>query len=212
MLQTIAQKFNEGGDFMWIILFVLAAALAVSLERVIYYFISGRFNGRRLMAEVATALNKDNVKEAIEKVEVKKNPLHNLYLVALKSYDSGMDMKDIEEELEQASIMEVPKYAERLNYLSLFANIATLLGLLGTIAGLQTSFSSLATHEAAQKAAMLANGISQAMNTTAFGLIVAVPCMVLFTILSNKQKTIVRELDEAVVRLVSYIKKKKEAN
>lgn len=212
MIQTIAQKFNEGGDFMWIILFVLAAALAVSLERVIYYFITGKFNGRKLMAEVASMLNKGDLEKAIGFVGKKKTPLHNLYRVALKSFDSGMDMKDIEEELEQASIMEVPKYAERLNYLSLFANIATLLGLLGTIAGLQTSFSSLATHEAAQKAAMLANGISQAMNTTAFGLIVAVPCMVLFTVLSNKQKAIVRELDEAVVRLVSYIKKKKEAN
>ena len=99
--------------------------------------------------------------------------------------------------------------SQRLNYLSLFANIATLLGLLGTIAGLQVSFSSLVAVEAAKKATMLAQGISQAMNTTAFGLIVAVPCMILYTILFNKQQALTKDLDEAVVRLLNYMKKKK---
>jgi biopolymer transport protein ExbB/TolQ len=98
---------------------------------------------------------------------------------------------------------------QRLNYLSLFANVATLLGLLGTIGGLQVSFSSLAAAEAAKKATMLAAGISQAMNTTAFGLIVAVPCMIMYTALSNKRDRLLKDLDEAVVRLTNYLKRRR---
>ena len=209
MVAIIASKFNEGGVFMWVILAVLAVALAVALERFIYFFIIAKFDGRDLVARVAKAVNADDNKSAIKISTEKKTPLHILFNSALSAFEKGMSIEDIEEEVEQSAIMEIPKYSERLNYLSLFANIATLLGLLGTISGLQTSFSSLASHEAAEKAAMLANGISQAMNTTAFGLIVAVPCMVLYTMLLNKQKLIVRELDESVVRLLSFLKKQR---
>jgi len=208
LVESSAVAFNEGGMFMWVILVVFAAALAVALERVIFFFISGAFNGRRLVAETAALLNAGKTAEALTLVSKRKTPLHNLFKTALSAYGAQMSIDEVEEEVEQAAILEVPRYAERLNYLSLFANVATLLGLLGTIAGLQTSFSSLASHEAAQKAAMLANGISTAMNTTAFGLIVAVPCMILFTMLSNRQKLLVRELDESVVRFMTYLRRK----
>jgi biopolymer transport protein ExbB/TolQ len=91
----------------------------------------------------------------------------------------------------------------------MFANIATLLGLLGTIVGLQTLFDSLAVVTAEKKAQMLASGIATAMNTTAFGLIVAVPCMIMYTTLFNKQALITKDLDEAVTKLLNYLKKKK---
>ncbi|MGD9202510.1 MAG: MotA/TolQ/ExbB proton channel family protein [Chitinispirillia bacterium] len=208
MLDFIAAKFNEGGPFMWVILIVLATACAVILERSIFYFIICRTNGIKLVANVAQALNNDKIDEAIKIVHRKNNPLNVLFQTAVERYSAGMNIDDIQEGVDETAIKEIPKMSQRLNYLSLFANIATLLGLLGTISGLQVSFSSLAAVEAAQKAAMLARGISQAMNTTAFGLIVAVPCMILYTILSNKQKALTKELDEAVVRLLNYMKKK----
>lgn len=208
MLDLVATKFNEGGPFMWVILIVLAAACAIILERIIFYFIICRINGIKLVANVAQALNNNKVEDAKKMVYRKKNPLSVLFQTAVERYSAGMNIDDIQEGVDETAIKEIPKMSQRLNYLSLFANIATLLGLLGTIAGLQVSFSSLAAVEAAQKATMLAKGISQAMNTTAFGLIVAVPCMVLYTILSNKQKSLTKELDEAVVRLLNYMKKK----
>ena len=208
MLDFIAAKFNEGGPFMWVILIVLAAACAIILERIIFYFIICRTNGIELVANVAQALNNDKVDDAKKIVYRKKNPLNVLFQTAVERYSAGMNIDDIQEGVDETAIKEIPKMSQRLNYLSLFANIATLLGLLGTIAGLQVSFSSLAAVEAAKKATMLAKGISQAMNTTAFGLIVAVPCMVLYTILSNKQKALTKELDEAVIRLLNYMKKK----
>ena len=209
MIELLATKFNEGGPFMWVILVVLAVACAIVIERFIFYFILCNVNGARLVANVAKALNNDNVDEAKKIAGSRKAPVNKLFQVALDRFGQGMSVDDIQEGVDEAAIKELPKMSQRLNYLSLFANIATLLGLLGTIAGLQVSFNSLVAVEAAKKATMLAQGISQAMNTTAFGLIVAVPCMILYTMLFNKQQALTKDLDEAVVKLLNYIKKKK---
>lgn len=209
MIELLATKFNEGGPFMWVILVVLAVACAIVIERLIFYFILCNVNGAKLMADVAKALNNDKVDEAKKIAGHRKAPVNKLFQVALDRFGQGMNIDDIQEGVDEAAIKELPKMSQRLNYLSLFANIATLLGLLGTIAGLQVSFTSLAAVEAAKKATMLAQGISQAMNTTAFGLIVAVPCMILYTILFNKQQALTKDLDESVVKLLNYIKKKK---
>ncbi len=208
MLELLAVKFNEGGLFMWVILLVLASACAIVIERLIFYYLICNINGAKLEVNVVKALNNDDIEKAKKFAGRRKAPINVLFQTALERYKAGMNIEDIQEGVDETAIKEIPKMSQRLNYLSLFANIATLLGLLGTISGLQVSFTSLAAVEAAQKATMLAKGISQAMNTTAFGLIVAVPCMILYTILSNKQQALTKDLDEAVVRLLNYMKKK----
>ena len=206
MFQTIATQFNAGGNFMWIILLVFAAALAVVLERTIYYFVYCSANTGKLIFTITSALNGDKLTDTVTLLKKRHNPLYKLLYTAVERYHAGAPIEQIEEGVEETSIKELPKITGRISYLSLFANIATLVGLLGTIAGLQQSFSSLASAEAAQKAAMLASGIAQAMNTTAFGLIVAVPCMVLFTVLNNKQQALINDIDDAVVRIVNTMK------
>ncbi|MBD3241439.1 MAG: hypothetical protein GF331_12695 [Chitinivibrionales bacterium] len=207
-LEMIAQRFNDGGPFMWVILVVLAVAVAVAIERLIFYLYLCRGNPVQLVSEVAKRLNNDDVNGAKQAVCCRRTPSFVLMRTALERFESGMGIEDIQEGVDEAAIDELPKMSKRLNYLALFANVATLLGLLGTISGLQVSFDSLATVEAAKKSVMLSKGISQAMNTTAFGLIVAVPCMVMYTVLSNQRDRLVKELDEAVVRMMNYLKKK----
>jgi len=210
MINKVAFWFNQGGSFMWVILVVFAAAWAVILERIIYYYFFANSNGAKLSADVAKALNNNNIEEAKKVASRRKAPVNMLVKTAVESYSNGMNIDEIQENIEQASIRELPKLTQRLNYLSLFGNIGTLLGLLGTISGIQVLFSSLAMVEASQKAAMLAKGIAEAMNTTAFGLIVAIPSMILYTFLFNRQKNITKDLDESVVKVVSYMKKKLE--
>jgi len=207
-INGIAVQFNTGGIFMWVILIVFAFACAAALERFIFYAIICRSNGVKMAAEVARALNSGNVDEAKKIVCCRTSPVDVLLRTAVELYAAGMKYDEICEGVEETAIRELPRMSQRLNYLSLFANIATLLGLLGTISGLQTAFSSLAAVEAAQKATMLARGISEAMNTTAFGLIVAVPCMILYTIFTNLRDRRVKDIDEAVVRMLNYLKKK----
>lgn len=208
MIQTIATWFADGGKFMWVILAVFAIAVAVVIERVIFYYLVCGKNGRKTVADVARALNENKIKDA-QQLLSSKAPLPTLLKVAVDRYSADMTIDEIQEGVEEASIQQVPRFSLRLNYLALFANIATLLGLLGTISGLQLSFSSLVSVEASKKAAMLAKGISEFMTCTAFGLIVAVFCMVFYTFLSNKQSQLIKELDESVVKCINYLKKKR---
>jgi biopolymer transport protein ExbB len=209
MIHTLAKFFNSGGPFMWVILTVGAMATAVVIERLIFYFITCRVSGYSLLQKITLALQGGKTDEARSIVKKGNSPLVVLVRTALDRFSSGMSMQDVEEGISEAAIIEMPKMITRLNYLSLFANIGTLLGLLGTISGLQGSFSSLATVEASKKATMLAAGIAEAMNCTAFGLIVAVPCMMLYTFLYNKQAQLTKGIDDTVIKLINVMKRLK---
>jgi len=209
MIKSVAAWFNAGGPFMWVILGVSAFACAVAIERLVFYYIICRRNSLYFTGQVVSLINAEKNDDAKKIVSRGSAPLIILIRTAVERFVLGAPYADIQEGVEEAAIQQIPRLTERLNYLSLFANIATLLGLLGTISGLQLSFSSLASVEAAKKAAMLASGISQAMITTAFGLIVAVPCMVLYTFLSNKQARITKDVDEATVKFLNILKKKR---
>lgn len=210
MFELLSQRFNEGGPFMWVILSVFAVAMAVVLERLIFYFLLNRSRGQKLVPSIVEALKKDDPGLAENLAAKGHAPINVLIRVAVNRYKAGFDLDQIRDSVEEASIKQIPRLSQRLNYLALFANVATLLGLLGTIAGLQVSFSSLAQAEAARKATMLAQGISQAMNTTAFGLIVAVPCMIMYTMLTNMRDRLIKDLDESLVRVINFMKSKKQ--
>jgi biopolymer transport protein ExbB/TolQ len=207
MLAQIAKFFVEGGAFMWVILIVLAVAAAVTIERLIFYYYTCRNDAQGLVAAIARALNAGDTAGA-RMASAGSAPLDRIALAAVEGCEKGFTFPDIKKIMEQRAIKELPRFAQRLNYISLFANIATLLGLMGTIFGLIISFGSISSVEASQKSAMLAKGISQAMNTTAFGLIVAVPCMVVYTIFQNRQAALAADLDEAIVKLLHYLEKK----
>lgn len=208
MIETIALFFNKGGVFIWFLLGVLAIATAVVIERMIFYFITCRKRGGVLYVAMADAVNKNDLPAAIAIAEQNSAPVNIMAKSALVAAAASKNAEEIVEAVEQSSIIQMPRMTQRLNYLSLFANIATLMGLLGTVAGLQQSFGSLAAVEASKKAAMLAGGIAEAMNMTAFGLVVAIPCMIMYTVLHNKQAQITREIDDTLVRLLSLLKKR----
>jgi biopolymer transport protein ExbB len=208
MIMSLAAWFNGGGPFMWAILAVLAFAVAVVVERLIFYYFTCRDRGTQIVADIARNLNNNAMDKAHLSV-AGKAPVTVLLRVALERFDAGMSIAEIQEGIEEASIKELPRLSDRLNYLVLFANIATLLGLLGTIMGLQLAFSSLGSIEASQKATKLAQGISELMVCTAFGLMVAVPSMIAYTFLHNVQNRRTRDIDESVVKLMNYFKKKR---
>lgn len=206
-MQSMAQKFQDCGDFRWVLLAVMVFAIAVTIERLIFFYVGCRRVKPQTAGEAASAIKAGKIAQTKQSFSKRKDPLSALISVAVDRYDKGSDMEEIQEGIDEEAVMQVPRFSSRLNYLALFANIATLLGLLGTIAGLQEAFSSLDGHEAAEKSAMLAAGISKAMNTTAFGLLVAIPCMAIYTYLNNKQKALTRSLDDSMLRLVNFMKR-----
>jgi biopolymer transport protein ExbB/TolQ len=209
MIETTAKFFNEGGAFMWIILGVGAFALAVIAERLYFYFVTCRGNARSLVADAARAISNGRVEQAVKMTAKKRSPVQRLLNVALQRYEKGMDYQDIQQGVEESAIKEIPRFTSRLSSLGMFANIATLTGLLGTIFGLQVSFSSMQLSEGAEKASALASGIAQAMNTTAMGLLVAIPCMIAFTQLSNVQAGLTEDTDEATVKVLNFLEKRR---
>ena len=141
MLHSLASAFNAGGPFMWVILVVFAIACAVVVDRLIFYFIICRPNGVEMVSVIAQALNGSDAQKAKSIVAKRRAPLNMLMQTAIERYAAGMSFEDIQKGIDQAAIREMPRMTQRLNYLSLFANIGTLLGLLGTIVGLQEMFS-----------------------------------------------------------------------
>jgi biopolymer transport protein ExbB/TolQ len=209
MLETTAKFFNQGGAFMWIILGVGAFALSVIVERLFFYFVTCRGSSRGLVAGVVKAINSEHIEAAVKMTAKKRSPLGKLLQVAVKRYETGMSYQDIQQGVEESAIKEIPRFTSRLSSLGMFANIATLTGLLGTIFGLQVSFSSMQLSEGAEKASALASGIAQAMNTTAMGLLVAIPCMIAFTQLSNVQAGLTEDTDEATVKVLNFLEKRR---
>ncbi|MDR3011954.1 MAG: MotA/TolQ/ExbB proton channel family protein [Chitinispirillales bacterium] len=208
-VEMLANWFRSGGPFMWALLLFLACAVAVTIERLIFlYFICPR-DTSGIVNKLKAAISESKPDEAANLLKDKSSPTLALLGVAVAGVVAGQSSADIQEDVEEAAIGQIHRFSVRLNYLSLFANVATLVGLLGTIAGLMQSFTALGAVEAAQKATMLAAGISQAMITTAFGLIVAVPCMIAYTVFANRQSALIKDLDESTVRLLNFIKKKK---
>jgi biopolymer transport protein ExbB/TolQ len=107
--------------------------------------------------------------------------------------------------MDEASMAEIPELERRTGFLPMLSNVATLTGLLGTIAGLITSFSAVAEADAATKSTLLADGISEAMNCTAFGLIVAIPCLLAYSILQSRTQRYIDEINASSVMIVNLV-------
>jgi biopolymer transport protein ExbB/TolQ len=210
MYEALARFFASGGLFMWLILGVLATALAVIAERLHFYYRVCRADADDLVANAARALNRGDAGAARKALGSRTPPLNALLGIAMDRHLDGFSIAEVRQAVEERAIREVPRLSRRLGYLATFANVATLAGLLGTIYGLQQSFASLAVADAAEKAALLAAGISQAMNTTAFGLIVAIPCMIAHAKLSSRSADLLESLDVGTVRFLNYLANRRD--
>lgn len=203
-INQLASFIQSGGVFMYIILGVWGVGVAIALER--FAKLRGTFDvdGPSFMNEIQRYVLSNDIKGAIRVCAGSKAALPKVLKSGLKRANQGT--AQIQNALDATALEVVPKVELRLAYLSLIANISTLFGLLGTIQGLIQSFTAVASEEvAAQKAEILAMGISKAMNTTALGLMAAITIMVLHAFLSSKSEKIVNEIDEFSVKLLDLM-------
>jgi biopolymer transport protein ExbB/TolQ len=184
---------------MYVILFVLIAGLAIMIERAIYILVRNRIDNTAFVNRILEFIQRDNTKSAVEFCTMSSAALPKITRAGLE--EAGRNASDIQNAFELAALAEIPKLEKRTQYLSTIANISTLLGLLGTIFGLIRSFEAVATADAAMKASLLSGGISQAMNTTAFGLIAAIPCMIGYSIIQEKTNELIDEINQNVARV-----------
>ncbi len=201
---------SSGFVFMWIILAMLIIAIAIAVERIYYVMVRSNVNADKFMMEIRKLVTSGNIKRAIELCEQgKQKALPYVVLAGLKrvAESESLDFRSIQNAVDEGTLEVIPQLQKRTNYLSMLANVATLTGLTGTIYGLILAFEAVGGTEIpeADKPKVLASGISVAMNTTIFGLAVAVPTLIVYNVIQNKTSQIIDEMDEHLVKLINLI-------
>ena len=207
---TIVKFFQEGGFFMYPIALVMAVGLAVAIERYVYLSRASSTN-RKMWDQLMPALQSGKYPQAMSITARSDVAICKILNYGLMRIKSARKREDIEMAMEEGLMEVVPRLERRTHYLSSFANVATLLGLLGTIIGLIQAFTAVAHAGAAEKAEILASSISVAMNTTAFGLIVAIPLLLVYSVLQSKTTQIVDSLEMAAVKFLNMVTEKPRA-
>ena len=202
-LSQVATFFRQGGPAMWAILGFFAVGMVITVERLIFLFGVAQTQPERLMAKIAGLIRKGSIEGAIAAVSEEKAPLARIIEAALRNY-KGTE-RDIQNAVDEMALAELPRINARIGFLAMLANVSTMVGLLGTIFGLIAAFAAVAAADPEQKSVLLANGISQAMNTTAFGLISAIPLLIIHSILTSKADSHVDDIDRYSVMVMNML-------
>ena len=204
MYTTIVSFFQQGGPFMYPIAVVLGIGLAIAMERFLYLMNQMRVN-RRDYEKIMPLLKQRRQRELAEVTRKSGSAMARIIADGMNRRSSSRRRSDIEYAMEEGLLEILPNIERRTPYLATFANIATLLGLLGTIIGLIAAFTAVANADPAEKATLLSQSISIAMNTTAFGLMVAIPLLLVHSMLQSKTAAIVESLEIAVVKFLNLM-------
>jgi biopolymer transport protein ExbB/TolQ len=201
---TIARFFQDGGHFMYPIAVVLVLGVAIAVERYIYLTVV-RAKNRSLWQQLEPMLQQGNFRQAAQVSSQSDSAIGQILSYGLARVQGARRRDDIEKAMEESLMGIVPKLEKRTHYLATFANLATLLGLLGTVIGLIAAFGAVATVNPAEKANLLSASISVAMNCTAFGLMTAVPLLVIHAVLQTKTTELIDSLEMASVKFLNAI-------
>jgi biopolymer transport protein ExbB/TolQ len=204
MIQNLAEFFREGGPFMFVNLVFLAVAAAIIFERLVALGFRLNLNAGPFMEQVQKLIMTGNIDRAVKLCgAAPKAALSKVVRAGLSRANRGE--QEVARALEEAVLEVTPLVNKRIASLWSLANIATLLGLIGTIVGLIATFRSLGAASPEMKQAMLSKGIAEAMNNTAFGLMIAVTCIVAHLMLTSKSKAMVEEIEFNALKLENML-------
>ena len=205
-MEYIANAFNleQGGFWMYMILATSIVAIGIIIERFIFLFFKYNINASAFMTQIQKLVMANNIDRAIKLCNAAPSAaLARVVKAGLTRANKGEIQ--IQNAIEEATLEVLPGIQKRTGALQAVANIATLMGLLGTIVGMIKAFQTLATVSADKRQEQLGANISLAMNTTAFGLIVAIPCIAFYIVLSGMTKKIIDEIDQHSVKLENLL-------
>jgi biopolymer transport protein ExbB len=204
LIYSFVAFFVTGGPFMYPILIVFAVGAAIAIERYITLTMV-RVKNQSAWNKVQPSLMSGDFSEARQMTSEDDSTISQLLGMGLARQGAVRRREEIEIAMEESMMEIIPQLEKRTPYVALASSIATLLGLLGTIMGLIEAFTAVANANPAEKADLLSASISVAMNTTAFGLMVAIPLLVTSTVLSAKTGEIIDGLEMASVKVLNVI-------
>jgi biopolymer transport protein ExbB len=204
MFGTLAKSYHDGGWMMHPILVSLIFTLAVMIDRIIVLYFKAAVDKESFLRGLKQHVFSGDLDKAIAFCAAqKKVPLVSVIKAGLINVPKGEE--DVQAAMDEATLRESPRIEMRTGYLAMLGNVATLLGLLGTIVGLIGAFGAVANANPSDKATILANSISEAMNCTAFGLIVAIPALAAFSVLQGRTQHMLDDINESAVSVLNLI-------
>lgn len=204
MFQSIINFIVDSGFVGWTIIATGLFSGAIIFERIKTLYIDYGLNINAFTEKISALVAQKKFDEAILVCnKLDKKPLARAFKMVLEKADR--DEGSIYQSSDIAMAENVPLFQKRIHYLSMLANVATLLGLLGTIHGLILSFAAVATADPSQKQALLAHGISVSMYTTALGLAVAIPVMIFYSFIVSRQNFLIESMTERMQKLVEML-------
>src|SRR4029079_9480691 len=203
-MHSAYESFKEGGWGMWPILFWSIITIGIIVERSLYLFGSS-INKDVFLATMQKCILAGDVAKAVKMCSAANAPLARIVQAGLVKVNRPDE--ELQAAMDNAALREIPKIAKRTGFLALLANLAMLSGLLGTVSGLIQSFGAVSgeSGDPSQKARILAEGISEAMNCTAFGLIVAIMGLIGYAILNGKTQALEDDINESSVQVLNLV-------
>ena len=206
---TVATFFKEGGIFMYFMLATAIVVIAIVVERFIVITKASGLNSGKLTTDLVRCVSLGDIPGARTTARLSRAPAAQVADAILRV--PNPDVPRMQAAADDAATLALPPLSRRLPHLNVLANVATLLGLLGTISGLITAFSAVGAADPAQRSAFMAKGISTALNATAFGLIIAIPTLVLQGMLAGMVERVAEQVDEISIRLTNAISERAAA-
>lgn len=202
-MQGIATFIEHGGFFMYVNIVVMVTVLAVVVERFIYLIFKGQINAKGLLEQLRKLIQANNVDRAIRLCGSTNAPLLRVARSGLVQVHRGEEA--ISNSVEESLVETTPEVKKRIGSLWSLANVATLIGLLGTVLGLIRAFAAVGGADPAKRQEMLAIGISEALHNTALGLSIAVIAIVFHLILTGMSKKLVADLESFSMKLENFL-------
>ncbi|MFO1392095.1 MAG: MotA/TolQ/ExbB proton channel family protein [Agitococcus sp.] len=202
---SIIKFIQDGGFFMYPILLIMFVGLGMAIERIMFLNRVKNAN-KALWDDVYPSIQKGDTEKALKAVKDNETEIGRILEYGLTRNRNAKDVQDVETAMEEALMEVMPRLEARTPFIATFANVATLLGLLGTVQGLINAFAAIANADPAQKGDLLSSSISVAMNTTAFGLMVAIPLLLAYAFLQSRTGEVVESLEMASIKLLNALR------
>jgi biopolymer transport protein ExbB/TolQ len=207
-MEKVWTFLQEGAPFSFVNVAIMMFVIAIIADRFVHILSKYRVNSEEFMAQIRKLVQAGNIDRAIKLCEAEPLPLLQVVRAGLTQVNRGEDA--VIAQMEERMSEVIPALEKRIGSLWNLANIATLVGLLGTISGLIKSFAAVAYADPAQKSSLLARGISEAMYNTALGLGIAVTCMIFHLFLHSWSKKIKQDMERSTMKLENLLTLKRE--
>ena len=207
MAESIFLAFQKGGLWMWAILFFQIVSIFIIVERAWFLFLKRKLGQINYANNFSSSIRKGLLADVIQKTkkDLQEQPLALAINTGVQTALDCGGREEIQGKMDESLMGEMSALDQRTHFLVMLGNVGTLTGLLGTIMGMIKAFSAVTYANPAEKATLLSSGVSEAMNTTAYGLIMAIPALFMFAVLQNRSNALQEDITEGALRIFNLL-------